>query len=56
MAHREKEVFEEILCKFVLNLPPSEMQDTNRLSYHAEKAFYFYMDEVIRDKEKDLRK
>ena len=39
-------VIEEILCKFILNLPREEYEDPYRLSYQVEKAFYYYVDEV----------
>jgi predicted DNA-binding protein len=50
---KEREIFESILTKFIINLPKEELEDVNRLSYHAEKAFYYYIDEIIR--EKDLK-
>jgi hypothetical protein len=40
---KERELFEGIICKFLLNLPAEE-RELNRLSYHAEKAFYYYLD------------
>ena len=46
----EREVFEGLVAKFLLNLPREEQEDATRLSYHAEKAFYYYMDEVLRSK------
>ncbi len=46
---RERELFESMLCKFVLNLPEEELRDASRLSYHAEKAFYYYIDLVLRE-------
>jgi hypothetical protein len=48
---KERELFESMLCKFVVNLPEEEVRDTSRLSYHAEKAFYYYVDIVLREKE-----
>lgn len=40
-----------MLCKFVINLPEEEQRDSSRLSYHAEKAFYYYIDIVLREQE-----
>lgn len=40
-----------MLCKFVINLPEEELRDSSRLSYHAEKAFYYYIDIVLREQE-----
>lgn len=46
----ERELFEGLIVKFLLNLPREEQEDPNRLSFHAEKAFYFYLDEVVKVK------
>jgi hypothetical protein len=48
---KEKELFESMLCKFIVNLPEEEVRDASRLSYHAEKAFYYYVDEILHEKE-----
>lgn len=49
--HKERDLFESILCKFIINLPEDELRDLSRLSYHAEKAYYYYIDKVFTDKE-----
>jgi hypothetical protein len=49
--YKERELFESILCKFIINLPEEELKDPSRLSYHAEKAFYYYVDEILKEKE-----
>jgi hypothetical protein len=46
----ERELYEAIICKFFLSLPREELEDPNRLSYHAEKAYYFYVDEISNSK------
>ena len=47
----DRDLFESIISKFIINLPEEELKDSSRLSYHAEKAFYYYIDEVLKDKE-----
>jgi hypothetical protein len=44
---QEKHIFQSILVKFVINLPSPELEDPNRLAYQTEKAFYYYLDEVL---------
>ena len=44
---QEKHIFQSILVKFVVNLPSPELEDPNRLAYQTEKAFYYYLDEVL---------
>lgn len=44
----DRDLFESILSKFIINLPEEELKDSSRLSYHAEKAFYYYIDEVLK--------
>ena len=49
--------FQNILSKFLLNLPREELDDPCRLSYHAEKALYYYLDHVVQeDKDSDWKK
>lgn len=40
-------MFEQILAKFILNLPVQEVEDSNRLAYQVEKAFYYYLDSIL---------
>ena len=47
--NKEREIIESIICKFILNLPSEEINDTGRLSYHTEKAFYYLIDVVLKD-------
>lgn len=47
---------ESIICKFLLNLPREELDDPCRLSYHAEKAFYYYLDVISKGKDTDWKK
>lgn len=35
---------EWLLCRFVTNLPPLELSNWNRLLYHIEKMWWFYLD------------
>lgn len=44
------EQLQYILCKFIINLPREELEDPSRLSYHAEKAFYYYLDHIAKGK------
>ena len=44
---QQKHIFQSILVKFVINLPSTELDDSNRLAYQTEKAFYYYLDEVL---------
>ena len=48
--------YEAIICKFLLNLSKEELDDPCRLSYHAEKAFYYYLDIIVKSKETDWKK
>lgn len=41
-------IYEQIVCKFLLNLPKEEIEDSSRLIYQAEKAFYYYLDCVLK--------
>ena len=43
----EQHLFESILAKFIINLPPEELEDSSRIAYQMEKAFYFYVDSVL---------
>ena len=43
----EQNTFHTILAKFILNLPPQELEDNNRLAFQADKAFYYYIDVVV---------
>ena len=47
---KEREIYEGIICRFIINLPREELEDPNRLGYHIEKAFYHYLDEVLKEK------
>ena len=38
------DVMAELLCRFVMNLPLSELRDWNRFCYHLEKMWWFYLD------------
>jgi hypothetical protein len=42
-SRQQDDIFAEILCKFIANLPRSERIPT-RLWYHYEKAHYYYVD------------
>ena len=44
------EQYQIILSKFLLNLPKEELDDPGRLSHQAEKAFYYYLDVVLKKK------
>lgn len=35
MSSTERELYEKIICKFLLNLPRDEQEEPNRLSYHT---------------------
>lgn len=39
-----KEVFEDLLSRFLLNLPEEEVQAPERLFFHVEEAYWFYCD------------
>ena len=41
-------MFQVILAKFIINLPAQELEDSNRLAYQTEKAFYYYIDVVLK--------
>ncbi len=43
----EQHLFESLLAKFIINLPPEELEDSSRIAYQMEKAFYFYVDNVL---------
>ena len=47
LMKNEQNTFHTILAKFILNLPPQELEDNNRLAFQADKAFYYYIDIVI---------
>lgn len=42
-SRQHDDVFAEILCKFLINLPKSE-RITSRLWYHYQKAYFYYID------------
>lgn len=46
MSTLTPELIEHILVKFLLNLPKEELEDSSRLSYQAEKGFYYYIDHL----------
>lgn len=54
MAHKHEQcLFEQILAKFIINLPPQEQEDSNRLAYQSEKAFYYYIDVILNNSAPD---
>ena len=48
--------YESIISKFILNLSREELDDPCRLSFHAEKAYYYYLDVIAKCKETDWKK
>lgn len=44
-----KDVMESIAAKFLLNLPKEEKNEKVRLAYHYQKAYYYYIDEALKE-------
>jgi len=53
VSGKQSEVYMELAARFVLNAPPEELADGNRLLFLVEQAHWYYED-FIREKDKSL--
>lgn len=44
-----QEIIDEILCRFIVNLPKKELK-TDRIFFHVQEAYWFYEDFVVPNK------
>eukprot|EP01116_Phalansterium_solitarium_P007915 TRINITY_DN2096_c0_g1_i2.p1 TRINITY_DN2096_c0_g1~~TRINITY_DN2096_c0_g1_i2.p1 ORF type:complete len:222 (+),score=3.29 TRINITY_DN2096_c0_g1_i2:76-741(+) len=48
MEHTPKltipEILDDLSCRFIVNLPPAELESTERVCFHIELALWFYSD------------
>jgi len=44
------EIIDEILCRFIVNLPKKELK-TDRIFFHMQEAYWFYEDFVFQNKD-----
>lgn len=47
-------LFRDLIVRFILHLPHSEIQCKNRIMYHIQKAYWFYLDFYSNENDKYL--